>query len=274
MRLLRIEPDPRESADVLRQPDEQRHQDKPEQQRHRAMHAPDLEMDRGEREQQRGPAEQQQPAVEPIVVGEEVEIDRCTQTDQPAPRRMAGEAEIEQPPDAAEIAADARIHEAGKQRHATDPDQARLGIDPRAGRGLEQLHGRADEMIDQDDLGLLPGLQARSQQRGLDGEHAEEEKVIARERRIRRIEPPCQQHQRHRDAAEKAGPSLLHTEAEEFVEEGGPGRLRGAGSETCLGSDEGVEGRPSEQSRTPPAGEDAADCMPGSRLHCSEGYMS
>ena len=35
---------------------------------------------------------------------------------------------------------------------------------PRAGRGLEQLHGRDDDVIEQDHLGFVEGLEPRSQQ--------------------------------------------------------------------------------------------------------------
>ena len=93
---------------------------------------------------------------------------------------MIGEAEIEQPPGATDVAADAGIHEAGEQRHARDPEEIRLRIDPGADRGLEDFHYRADGVIDQDDFGLLPRLHAQREQRGLDRDHAEEEEIVAR----------------------------------------------------------------------------------------------
>jgi hypothetical protein len=40
------------------------------------------------------------------------------------------EAEIEYPPDAGEIAADAGVHEAGKQRYAADPQESVLRVNP------------------------------------------------------------------------------------------------------------------------------------------------
>ena len=64
------------------------------------------------------------------MVREEVDVNRDRQCPQRPQRRMPREPEIEQPPAARHERADRRIHEAREQRHATDPDQVRLGIEP------------------------------------------------------------------------------------------------------------------------------------------------
>src|SRR5947207_11699280 len=107
-------------------------------------------MDRGAAEQPRGRGKQQPAQVDREMMGEEVEIDRSAERDQAPPPRMVRKPEIEQPTGAAEIAADAGIHEAGEQRHAADAEETRLRVNPGADRGLEDLHYGADEMVDQD----------------------------------------------------------------------------------------------------------------------------
>ena len=99
-------------------------------------------------------------------------------------------------------------------------------------------------MVDQDDAGLLPGLELSRQQRGLNGEHAEKQEVVARKHRVRRIEAPGADHQRHRDAAEQAGPGLLDAEAQEFVNRRGPAALRHQQAEAMLAGDEAAQRRP------------------------------
>jgi len=96
-------------------------------------------------------------------MAEEVDIDRDAEDDQAEAARMLREAEIEQSPAAADVAADAGIHEAREQRHAADMEDAGLRIDPGPDRGLENLHRRADDMVDQDDPGLLPCLELSCQ---------------------------------------------------------------------------------------------------------------
>ena len=78
----------------------------------------------------------------------------------------------------------------------------------------------------------------------LDGEHAEKQEVIAREQSVRRIEAPGADHQRHRDAAEQAGPGLLDAEAKEFVKPRGPAALRHHQAEAMFGGDEAAQRRP------------------------------
>src|SRR5271165_3866805 len=115
-RLVRMQPGRAERADVLAQPDEQRHQAQAEQERHAAPPAPDAVVDAGAPEQHAGGREQQPPRVRQIVMREEIDVDRQTQRSQRGQARVVREAEIHQPPDPREIAADARVHEAGEQR--------------------------------------------------------------------------------------------------------------------------------------------------------------
>src|SRR5207253_10570300 len=113
------------------------------------MVVPNPEIDAGAEEQPAGKSEQQPAQVRHEVVAEEIDVDRDAEHGQAEAPRMMRELEIEQPPRAAEIAADAGIHEAGEQRHATDAEEIRLRVDPGAGLRLEDLHHGSDDMIDQ-----------------------------------------------------------------------------------------------------------------------------
>src|SRR6202035_5669793 len=137
--LRRVKPGSGKGADVFRKPDEQRHQHETEKKRHRAIDFPDLEIDRGTAEHQRGCRKQQPAEIQTEMVDEEIGIDRDTERDETAARRMVRKTKIEQAPGAADVAADAGIHEAGKQRHAGNAKEIRLWIDPGATRGLEDL---------------------------------------------------------------------------------------------------------------------------------------
>jgi hypothetical protein len=128
-----------------------------------------------------------------------------------------------------------------KQRHAGDAEESVLGIDPRSDRGLEHLHGGADDVEQQDDLGLFERLQAEPEHSGLRGE---EEKIVARQGRVARIDRIDRDQQAHHDAAEQAGPGLLHAEADEFLHEGGGAALAGPMAEPRLHLDEASERRP------------------------------
>jgi hypothetical protein len=127
------------------------------------------------------------------------------------------EAEVEQAPGAGDVGADGGIHEAREQRHAADAQDGRLRIDPGADRGLEDLHRRADDVEDQDDLGLLPGLQLESEHGDLDDDRGDDEEVVAGEPGALRIEQVRPDQQRQHQRAEQTGPALLDAEADEFV---------------------------------------------------------
>ena len=123
-----------------------------------------------------------------IMVREEICVDRNAQGGEPGGRRVRLELQVEQGPCAAQIAADARVHEAGEQRHRGDAEEAFFWIDPGADGGLEDFHHRPDHVVGGDDLGLLDRLQPETEQRHLQDERREEEKVVARQCRIVRIE--------------------------------------------------------------------------------------
>ena len=177
-------------------------------------------------------------------MAEEIDVDRDAEHGQAEAPRMMGKLEIEQPPRAAEIAADAGIHEAGEQRHAADPEEIRLRVNPGAGLRLEDLHRRSDDMIDQDHLCLVRCLQFPCEQRDLNRDHAEKQKIVARKPRCRRIEPPGRDHQENGDPAEQAGPALLHAEAEKFVKRRCPAAARHEAAEPIFARDEGAQRRP------------------------------
>ena len=72
------------------------------------MVVPNPEIDAGAEEQPTGPCEQQPAQIRHEVVAEEIDVDRDAERGQAEAPRMMGKLEIEQPPGAAEIAADAR----------------------------------------------------------------------------------------------------------------------------------------------------------------------
>jgi hypothetical protein len=61
--------------------------------------------------------------------------------------------------------------------------------------GLEEFHRGADDVEDEDDLGLADGLHAQDEQEGLHGERGQKEEVIARQNRVLGIEPFREQHE-------------------------------------------------------------------------------
>src|SRR3546814_13656514 len=77
------------------------------------------------------------------------------------------------------LAADRGIHEARKERHRADMQQARLGILPRSCGGLEQFHHRAEDVEDQDDDGLFRGFQTEEEHRKLEQHRTQGQRVIA-----------------------------------------------------------------------------------------------
>ena len=118
----------------------------------------------------------------------------------------------------------------------------RIGLEPGGDNGtffqtVPMVETTADEST-------VLRLDVAGQQRDLDGEHAEKQEVIAREQSVRRIEAPGADHQRHRDAAEQAGPGLLDAEAKEFVKPRGPAALRHHQAEAMFGGDEAAQRRP------------------------------
>jgi hypothetical protein len=126
----------------------------------------------------------------------------------------------------------------------SDAEERVLRIDPRSDRGLEHLHGGADEVKEQDDFRLVEGLEAEVQHPGLHGERRKEEEVVARQGGIARIDQIGRDDEAHHDAAEQAGPRLLHAEAEEFVDEGSRAPLAGPMAELSLHRNEARERRP------------------------------
>ena len=120
----------------------------------------------------------------------------------------------------------------------------RLGIDPGADRGLEDLHRRADDVEDEDDLGLLPGLEPEGEHGGLDGDRREDQEIVAGERGTFRIEEVRADQQREHQRAEQARPALLDAEAEEFVGGSPGGAARGPGADAGFGVDETGQRRP------------------------------
>ena len=76
------------------------------------------------------------------------------------------------------------VHETGEQRHAGNRDHGGLGIDPRSHPHLENLHDRADDMIDEDDLDLIPAFQFEAQEQYLYRQGRNKQEVVAVDRPI------------------------------------------------------------------------------------------
>ena len=162
-------------------------------------------------------AEQRQPKIRDKVVREEIHIDQHRQRRRGGQWRMGAEAKVEQAPDAGQVAADRRVHETGEQRHAADAQHAGLGVDPGPRRRLEQFHAGTHHMEHQDDLGLVPGFHAQGQERSLDAQRGQRQEIVAGKPGVLRIPPVRGQQQGAHQAAEQAGPRLLHTETEELI---------------------------------------------------------
>ena len=100
-------------------------------------------------------------------------------------------------------------------------------------------------MVGGDDLGLLERFEPEAEQHYLQEESGEEEKVVARQCRVVRIEKVRPEQQGQHQGAEQAGPCLLHTEAEEFIQRGRRGVTAHTRGNARLGVDELAQHRPS-----------------------------
>lgn len=74
--------------------------------------------------------EQEQADVRREVVREKVYINQGAEQHREVAARVMGEFEIENAPDARDIAAHRRIHESGKEGYAADADQVFLRVGP------------------------------------------------------------------------------------------------------------------------------------------------
>jgi hypothetical protein len=172
-----------------------------------------------------------------VVIEEEIRVDRQRQQKQRPQWRVVREAEVEQPPASRNVAADRGIHETGKQRHSTDPEDRGVRINPRTDGRLEDLHDRADDVEQRDDLGLVDGFEPPRQHGDLNGNGGEEQEVIAAERRTFRIPKRRRDDQRDQRAPEQTGPGLLDAEPHEFVDEGCGGTLACPSRNLFVGGD-------------------------------------
>jgi hypothetical protein len=121
---------------------------------------------------------------------------------------------------------------------------ARLRIDPGANAGLEHFHQRTDDVIDENDLGLVEGLELEKQHAGLNCERHQKQEIVARERGAVRIPEMRADNQRYHRAAEQARPSLLHAEANKLIGEGGCRPLRCPTTQAGLSGNEADQRRP------------------------------
>jgi hypothetical protein len=71
----------------------------------------------------------------------------------------------------------------------------------------------------EDHLGLVHSFQPQRQHDDLDDEGGNGEEIVARQRRIGRIEKMRAEQQRQNQPAEQAGPALLEAEQQEFIGE-------------------------------------------------------
>jgi hypothetical protein len=164
---------------------------------------------------------------------------------------MVREAEVEQPPASRDVAANRGVHETGKQRHSTDPEDRGVRINPRTDRCLEDFHDRADDVEQCDDLGLVDGFETPRQHGDLNDNGGEEQEVVAAERSTFRIPKRCCDDQRDQRATEQAGPSLLDAEPHEFVDKGRGRPLARPLCDAFVGGDKASEGCPVRR-RAPP----------------------
>jgi hypothetical protein len=92
-------------------------------------------------------------------------------------------------------------------------------------------------VIDQNDLGLVEGLELPCQHGDLDRDRRQEDEIVASQRHAARVPDIGPDEQRQHGAAEQTGPGLLHAEADKFVDEGGERPLRRPLRKLRLGSD-------------------------------------
>jgi hypothetical protein len=123
-------------------------------------------------------------------------------------------------------------------------ENARLRIGPGTDAGLEYFHDGADDMIDEDDFGLVKSLEPEKQHARLDRERHQKQEVVARQSGAARIPEIRTDDQCHHGAAEQTGPGLLHAEADELVGEGGCRTLRRPARQPRLAGNERRERRP------------------------------
>lgn len=100
---------------------------------------------------------------------------------------------------------------------------------------LEDLHHRADDVEDEDDLDFLRGFEPQADEGDLHRDGKEEHEIVAAQGEVRRPEE-FRDHQRgQHEAAEQAGPSLFEAEMEEFGED--KFQPRAGGDEARRGED-------------------------------------
>ncbi|MNE32398.1 hypothetical protein D3C80_1260090 [compost metagenome] len=125
-------------------------------------------------------------------------------------------AHIQQPPCLNDVAADGGIHEAGKERHAEHFSVGEIRIGPRLdGTGsLEHLQCKADDMEQQDCLGLVQRFQPAPDHEELNGERNDQQHVITgntEQSAMRRHEDGDEE-----QACKQAGAGFLDTEIQKL----------------------------------------------------------
>ena len=182
-KLVRIAPHAPEGADVFGQPDEEADQHETQQQGHAAVAVERAEHHGGARVQAQRAGGQIPAVVADVVVGEEVGVDQQRDQHRHPVRRMVADAQVEQAPGLDDVAADGRVHEAGKQRHAEHLGVGEVGIAPRldGARHLEHLQREADHVKQADGFQLVPGFQPAPHHRALDRQRHQQQHVVARQ---------------------------------------------------------------------------------------------
>jgi hypothetical protein len=84
-------------------------------------------------------------------------------------------------------------------------------------------------MENENDDGLLPAFELGGEQDGLHGDGGDDEKIVARDWRVRGPEEMGAENEREHQAAEQARPGLLQTEEQELISPAVPLRPRRPG---------------------------------------------
>lgn len=232
---------------VLRDPEEEADEDEGERERHPKAHPVDRVVHPGAGggpQQQDG---QQPPRVGQPVVREEVEVHRRGQ-DRHGPAAVTGQAQCEQPPGGAHIAADGGVEEAPVQRDAAELGERGFGVAPGAQAHLDEFEEQPDGVAHRDDGDVPAALPAEGPEQRAERHAVAQQQVVAGDGQ--RGQQPRAGHARHQRDGEGAAACLRPAEQRESPDDGddrshGEGDTAGCrpGSGRCGAISPGSAGR-------------------------------
>src|SRR5262249_1321511 len=137
-----------------------------------------------------------------VVVRKEVQVDAEREQRGGPQRRGKGGGKAKEPPSPNEGGADGGGHETGEQGRAGGLEHGWLGIKPGTDARLEDVHHPADRGKREDRVRVFERFEPERQERDLDAERDDDQKVVSAERCTGWIEEVSADQERHHDAAE------------------------------------------------------------------------